>query len=190
MPIMRTVPAALAAFLAVPATALGQEPAAEPDGSSTRGGWIVGFGMGGGYVRAECEPCGSGGALWLAFRLGGHLTHRLGLAYDFSVSVQFDDDLEQQSRGIHALALKAWLLPRVWLSGGVGLSQLYPFTAVDDEPTIGFGTTSAIGLELTDLPQGRWFILPLVLEAQLRLDVGFHDDHAIPAVAFVLGAAL
>lgn len=129
----RTVTCTLALGLALAIPAAAQ---ADPYGPSSpnyigpvqnqRRGLILGFGVGGGELSCEdisengdgpCEGVTEAGSI--DFHVGGMLTPRLAILGDVWVMGHTEDNLTV-SQTITTAAVQFWVLPRLWIKGGLG----------------------------------------------------------------------
>lgn len=164
------------AIVSVPALASAQgyynnRPAREPGGFHHREGmlmWGASLGLGGmhdgGSGLTDCTGCDVQPlALEGDFHIGGMLTNRFALMFEGQVNSQrvtqdrFDDTFVTQ--GAAMLAGQYWLLPMLWIKGGIGFANLQ----VDDGVFLtDFGTGGAVmGAVGVELFSARNFALDL-----------------------------
>lgn len=148
-----------------------------------RSGLLLGLGLGGGAITAEdCSNCG-GGALGLAFNVGGMIDSRMALVFDLWGLFRSLGDGVTLSQSIYTGSLQYWVAPQVWLKGGVGggtvdLSDDYSGASFSRQSA--FAMSGAAGLELI---QSYNFALDL----QFRLAHVFYSDGGANNIALLVG---
>jgi len=171
--------------LAIPAAAQAQDPYApvpiEPV-QPLRQGLVIGFGIGGGELSCEddvsiagegpCEGVTEAGSL--DFHVGGMLAPRLALIGEVWVMGHTEDNLTV-SQTITTAALQYWLLPRLWLKGGVGGAHARftydgPFINVTDRSQTVPAVMAAAGYEILATQN-------FALDLQLKGGTGFYEDN-------------
>jgi len=139
-----------------------------------RQGLVVGFGLGGGHVELDCVDCGD--VIEAAsgdFHIGGMLTPRLALMFD-GWSMVAQEDFLTASHTITTAAAQYWVLPRLWIKGGLGIAQARwrwdgIFVDLEDETKVVPGMMLGAGYEL--LVKGSF-----ALDVQLRYGTGFYSE--------------
>lgn len=119
---------ALFALAAGTAPAQAQSVGTSPEVPYVRRGLLIGFGVGGGNIQAECdtaegnlcdEVLESGS---VHFHVGGMLKPNLGIMLDVWPMVYHEDFLTI----VHTIttgAVQFWVTPRLWLKGGLGVAR-------------------------------------------------------------------
>jgi len=140
-----------------------------------RQGLILGGGIGLGHVScdgADCSDVNEAGGLNL--QVGGLLAPDLGLMVDAWGMSHRDGDSATFTHTILTGAIRYWLVPRLWVQGGVGIAQAtwdYNSDVVDFQsksdtvPAIMGG----VGLELLSMPT-------FAMNLELRGGTGFFED--------------
>lgn len=156
------------AILCLPALASAQGYYGRPhQGSTVPGGFhnragrlTFGFGGGLGYMRddgSSITVCGNCNVRPFAgegdFHLGGMLSPRFALMFEGQVNFQtvqrnqFDDTVLTQSAGM--LAGQFWILPQLWIKGGIGFAHLSLDESIFVEDVgNGLAVMGAVGVEL------------------------------------------
>jgi tetratricopeptide (TPR) repeat protein len=158
-----------------------------------RAGWTFGVGLGLGSLQAECDTCRD------SFEAGGLHGHA-GWLWRPSLSFEVDVWGMVHSEGaltVHqtlaVVAARYWVLPRLWLKGGVGVASAgYRWSAAllnfEDRTENKPGLMLAAGYELFER-RG------MAVDAQLRYGTGLYeknvgDAYVVKAHSLMLGAAL
>jgi len=150
----------------------GNGGAAVPGGFHNRTGrlaWGIGLGVGGmhdgGSAITSCENCDVQPLAGEAdFHIGGVISPRLALLFEAQANVQtvhsdaFDGDTLLK-QGAAMFAAQFWVLPQLWLKGGIGFANLQ----VDDAYFLeDFGTGVAfLGAAGVELMSARNFAIDL-----------------------------
>ncbi|RMH38493.1 MAG: hypothetical protein D6689_19480 [Deltaproteobacteria bacterium] len=157
-----------------------------------RDGLLIGFGLGGGNISAECateardlcdEVLESGS---LDFHVGAMLAPRLGVMLDVWPMVYREDRLTI-THVITTAAVRFWATPRLWLQGGVGSAYArfkYDGILIDEDvqtDTVA-GAMAAIGVEVVRRPR-------FGIDVQLRGGTGFYEEDEVKgkSAAFQVG---
>ena len=177
-------------------------PIARPQrlGHYRRSGLAIGFGVGIGgmdsendlFVCSGCDPNDAMVAGSFDFHVGGMINPRLALLFELwstaGILDSFGDVYLLQTMAM--FAAQFWVMPRLWLKGGIGVSHLslnYDDGFVSDVADLdsGLGVMAAVGYEVM---AARSFTMDL----QLRLGGGFYDGlggdgDTVSAATFGLG---
>lgn len=154
------------------ATAQAQTAAQPP--STERKGFLIGFSMGAG--TAACESCDTKQGVAIGFHIGGLLTERVALLFDFG-AVAFEDRGHSYQHGVGGLAAQYFVNRRVWLKGGVGLAQ---FSIDDSLGPRRLGGFVGAGVDLVQ--RGRF-----ALDVNGRLAVGRHPGGIVRNTSAQIG---
>lgn len=154
-----------------------------PGGFHNRAGHLI-FGVGGGIgfmhddgsAITACDNCDfKPYAGELDLHIGGMLSPRFGLMFEAQANFQtvhrdaFGDDTTI-TQGAGMLAGQFWVLPQVWIKGGLGfVNASYDNTFVTQDLGSGLGVMGAVGVELFS---ARNF----ALEVQGRLIEGTYNS--------------
>lgn len=121
-------------------------------------GLMVGFGLGLGSTTFEgCEnDCiGEGRSFAWDFNVGGFLSPRLALMLDvngYFKRESFEDFDSESALGVIGIAAQYWLIPNLWLKGGIGLAFLDVLESDGfierQDVSRGFAGTFAVGYEV------------------------------------------
>lgn len=151
-------------------------------GPAARAGVHVGFGLGVGQMSCDSDVdiCGStldeaGG---IDVHVGTMLNPRLSLQADLWAMFHSEDQVTI-SHAINTLAVQYWLLPRVWVKGGLGFAVARAsydgrLITIEDQTEAVPGFMINAGYELV---VGRSF----ALDVQLKYGTGFYDDDSVRA---------
>jgi len=128
------------------------------------GGLLIGASLGAGaMVPAWCRSCEPAGGVAVDANIGGFVAPRLALIGDLSSVVSPQSD-GRFSSTVAAAAVQYWLLPALWLRGGVGLARLHS-TGFDGAPGDSApGISVALGHEI-------------VHDGNISFDVRLHVTH-------------
>jgi uncharacterized membrane protein YtjA (UPF0391 family) len=178
-----------AGVLALPSLARAQEVVVEQR-TDYRTGLTGGIGIGAGHIACEdeggnCDGVNEAGGL--NFNIGAMLNPQLALVLDVW-GMRHDEDRASFTQGIAAGAVKAWILPRLWLMGGVGVAQVawsYDADVVEfsDETDTVPAIIGGVGLELLSTST-------LALDVSLRGGTGFYEDENVRVRNVQLGVGL
>jgi len=175
--------------LSLPSLASAQEVVVEQQ-SDYRTGLTGGIGIGAGHIACEDEADNCDGvneAGGLNFNLGVMLNPALSLGVDVW-GMRHDEDRASFTQGIVAGAVKAWIVPRLWLMGGVGVAQVawsYDADVVEfsDETDTVPAIIGGVGVELLSTRT-------LALDVSLRAGTGFYEDENVRVRNVQLGVGL
>jgi uncharacterized membrane protein YtjA (UPF0391 family) len=140
-----------------------------------RQGILVGGGLGVGHIGCEGADCsGVNEAGGINVQLGGMVAPDLGLLIDAWGMSHRDGENATFTHAILTGAVRYWLAPRFWVSGGVGVAQAsweYSTDLVDFESESDTvpAVMGALGLELLSSPA-------FALNLELRGGSGFFED--------------
>jgi uncharacterized membrane protein YtjA (UPF0391 family) len=140
-----------------------------------RQGIIIGGGIGVGHIACDGADCsGVNEAGGLNLQLGGLLSPNLGLLVDAWGMSHTDGDNATFTHAILVGALRYWLVPRLWVQGGVGVAQAtWDYSDANVEFTSQSDTVPALmgaaGLELISTPT-------FAMNLELRAGSGFFED--------------
>jgi hypothetical protein len=170
---MKRIPTILALACTLgAAAAAGAQPAAQAP--APRDGMLIGFGIGAGEISCEGDGCNdfteAGG---VEFHIGGMLTPRLALMFDLWVMGHTHDNLTI-THTIATGAVRYWVVPRLWLQGGLGgASAAYRwdgvFVNLEDRTETVPGVMIGAGYEVA---ASRTFAIDL----QFRAGTGFYGE--------------
>ncbi|MEZ4398781.1 MAG: hypothetical protein R3B06_02090 [Kofleriaceae bacterium] len=161
----------------VSATALAAP--AHADRAPHRDGTVVTFGIGGGHLGcsdANGDSCNGSGPVQSATfvaEVGGMVGRNLALLAHLEYA-RHDKDNHAVSQTIGAAAVRAWVLPRLWLEGGIGVARA---RAEYDNGVVGViatsdtvpGVVAGLGVEVI---RSRDF----ALDVNLRTGTGLYRD--------------
>jgi len=118
-----------------------------------------------GAAAADCDTCaGSPIALAAAAEVGVRLSPRLALGADMAVDVSLDEGGRWST--ITTAYAQAWLMPRLWLRGGLG--ALIGDVPGGTRPAV---PAAALTVGTTVVDKQKW-----VLEFQIRADAAIDGD--------------
>jgi hypothetical protein len=162
------------------------QPGYYPSSGYSRGGLVVGFGLGFGALSADScgDLCGS--ALSLEGHIGGMVDPRMALMFDAWTTIHpIPNSDGDTTNTLYTGALQLWLSPIVWLKGGIGLGNTR--ISSNSVGTITDATAFALmGAGGVELVHAGWFALDL----QARLGHTFYsqaDGGPITNFAFMVG---
>ncbi|MEM9489920.1 MAG: outer membrane beta-barrel protein [Myxococcota bacterium] len=147
-------------------------------GPNARQGLTIGFGIGVGDI--DCTDCDAGlEAAGVEFHAGVMINPRMaviGEIWAMSHSER-DDTFDAEITLTHLIAtagVQYWVLPRLWVKGGLGIAQGFLTVSVgnieaSDESEAGLGLMAAVGYEV--LTTRRF-----AMDAQLHLGTGLYGD--------------
>ncbi|MGE3768515.1 MAG: outer membrane beta-barrel protein [Kofleriaceae bacterium] len=184
-------------FAAVALAAAGSVSIAFADteyGTSTRArqGFVLGGALMGGHMGCETssgDDCGDGAqpAGGFSVHVGGMASRSLALMGELW-AMRHDDDNWSANQVFLTANVRAWLVPRLWLQGGLGLARTSvefeagPFMSTSESDSVP-AFVAGVGVELI---QSATFGLDL----QLRAGSGFYrDDTRIWNTALGIGAS-
>jgi uncharacterized membrane protein YtjA (UPF0391 family) len=176
-------------LLSLPSLASAQEVVVEQR-SDYRTGLTGGIGIGAGHIACEDESNNCDGvneAGGLNFNIGAMLNPSLALALDVW-GMRHDEDRASFTQGIVAGAVRAWIVPRLWLMGGVGVAQVswsYDADVVEfsDETDTVPAIIGGVGLEVLSSPT-------FALDVSLRGGTGFYEDQNVRVRNVQLGVGV
>ncbi len=169
----------------------------EDDGYYWRHGLALGFGIGVGAMNdssgpLDCATCRyepfAGG---FDFHIGGMLNPRLALLFELAITNQQIGSTAYEDISLYQamvlIAAQYWLLPRLWIKGGIGLahlSEVYDdgYAALDSDVADGGAILGAVGYELLSAPH-------FALDANLRLGLGSYDAIQDNVGSVIVGVA-
>jgi hypothetical protein len=162
---------------------------APPPPPAYRSGFVIGGAIGvGGISSNDCPACG-GGFAWEG-HIGGLLTPEFALMADFSGVVRaYDDTLgntQTLSNSLFAVAAQYWLLPRLWIKGGIGDAHIDLTTTDYNGFVYGSGSEDALGFLVAggvELISARTFALDL----QLRFMHGNYSGEGASNLGLLVG---
>lgn len=173
----RLIPTSIAflSILALAGTAMADEYTASEDAG--RRGVLIGVGLQAGHIRFQCNndpDCGSevneSGGLNLS--LAYMLSPKLALSVDGWAMVHRSEFLNETVTVTHSMLTigpQIWLLPRIWLRGGLGWARLSMDVGnFQAESESVLGVMGAVGFEVLTSPR-------FALDLQLRGGTGFYD---------------
>jgi hypothetical protein len=160
----------------------GHQRSAVPGGFHDRAGRLTyGFsiGLGGmhddGSAITSCRNCDFSPLTFEAdIHLGGMLSPRLGLMFEGQGNIQtihsdFIDGDTTLSQGAAMFAAQFWIIPQLWIKGGIGVARL---TVDDAFFTEDFGTggalMGALGIELLSAPNFALELQGRIIQASYR----------------------
>lgn len=193
---------ALALLCALAAQAAAQSAPPPPPGPGGPGPWttppphhlrrglMVGVGVGGGSMVADCDACDStfeaGG---LDAHIGYMITPRLAIMLDVWGMVHHESFLTVYQE-INTVAARWWLMPNLWLQAGLGNANAgYKwsgiFVNVEDRTENTAGVMVGAGYEFYVKPQ-------FAIDVYVRYGTGFYDttvgnDYVVKAHSAQLG---
>jgi hypothetical protein len=162
------------------------QPPPPPTGIE-RGGVVLGGSVGlGGIFLGDCEDCEGLEGLALQFHIGGMVGPTVALMFDGSTVIHPFEDGGALLSNVGLGAIRVWVTPQLWISGGLGLGVLEfddEYGYVDAHSETGLAGMVGAGVELL---QTYNFALDLQLRATgARIDWG--DGEGIYNVAVALG---
>ena len=117
-------------------------------------GWFLGgdFALGGVAATWDNGLDQGGSALFFHLRFGGKLSQRLGLSVELW-SDGYDNEgdfgeIQRYTQNVVALAVSYWLMPRFWVTTGLGSATLRDYSGPETIPTDGSGFMVGMGYEL------------------------------------------
>lgn len=146
--------------------------------SDVRTGLVLGASLQGGNMGCQTkdgEDCGNGAhaAGGLTVHAGGMVTPNIAILGEFWGMAHEHDDITA-TQVMATANIRGWLVPRLWLQGGVGVARSKisfdsgPFMASDTSSTVP-AVDAALGLELIQTPT-------FGLDVQLRGGSGVYRD--------------
>ena len=183
-----SVLAAVLAFAAGTPAAHAEFPAAR-ERAARPSGWFLGLGVGGGDLSCEGPSCDQtfDEAGSMSAHLGRRVSPNLGLVADLWFMGHTEDRFTV-TQGIFTVGVRWWVLPRLWIQGGVGgarASWHYDggIVQLEDRSDTVPGASLAIGLDVLSTVGGGF-----AMDAQLRVGTGTYDDEqSATNAAFQLG---
>lgn len=163
-------------LLAIPMIAFTTSAAMAEEGASAfgnRDGFMLGFGINFGEISCAGAGCDDvTEAAGLDIHLGSMVSPRMGIDVEIWGMAHTEDNLTL-THTIATLGVQYWLLPRLWVKGGVGVAQAAweydGLINVEDQTKRVPAIMGAVGYELM---VGKRF----ALDVQLRGGVGFYGD--------------
>lgn len=147
-----------------------------------RHGMLIGFGVGGGNISAECdqnahdicdEVLESGS---FSGHIGSMVAPRLGVMLDVWPMIYHEDFLTI-THVITTAAAQYWITPALWVKGGIGVARAefnYDGIFVDEEvqtDTVA-GVMAGVGYEIYRKPD-------FAIDLQLRAGTGFYKEDEV-----------
>lgn len=173
-------PAAAALLIAAPATAQAQF-------DSGRDGITIGVGFGIGHMMCSDDGCdGFTEAGTVDLHLGSMFSPRLALMLDVW-GLGHGDQGFTLTNGFATVGLQGWIIPRLWIKGGVGIARTSlsydsDFIDIEDKSSTDPGLLVAAGFEVIQ-------ILNFAIDVQLRAgSTLFTDESDVTSVGFSIGA--
>ena len=164
----------------------------ESSSSRARQGLVFGGALTGGHMGCETadgDDCGDGAhpAGGFSLHLGGMATPNLAVMGELW-GMRHDDDNWSANQVFATANARAWIVPRLWLQGGLGLARTSveyeagPFLAMSESDSVP-AFVAGVGVELVQTPT-------FGLDLQLRGGSGFYrDDTRIWNTAIGVGAS-
>ncbi len=133
--------------------------------------------MGGDNGPIRCDGCDyEPASIGLDLHIGAMLSPRLAILGEYAVTAQQLDGFGNTTLNQHMVlaAAKLWLLPSLWIKGGLGVAILDltfddGFVRANKTIDTGVGSVAAIGIELLSTPR-------YALDLQLRLASGNYES--------------
>jgi len=157
------------------------------EGRVYRQGLILGGGLGVGHISCDGADCGDvNSAGGLNLQIGGMVSPNVGLMVDAWGMSHRDGSDATFTHTIVTGAIRYWLVPRLWLQGGVGLAQAtwdYSDSLVDYQSKSDTvpALMGAIGVEVLSTPT-------FAMNLELRGGTGFfEDDTRVRNLSFGVG---
>lgn len=164
-------------LLAIPMIAFTTSAAMAEDDASAfarrRDGFMLGFGINFGEISCAGTGCDDvTEAVGIDIHLGSMISPRTGLGFDLWAMTHTEDNLTI-THAIATLGVQYWLLPRLWVKGGLGVAQAAwkydgPIN-LENQTEYVPAIMGAVGYEIL---VGRSF----ALDVQLRGGTGFYGD--------------
>ena len=158
-----------------------------------RSGPFFGIGINAGEIRCKDDRCDSfPEAAGIELHIGHMLGNNLAVVVDgWAMAHKSDEDVLggtlTVTNSIVTVGPQLWILPRLWVRGGVGLARAsYAYDGiinVDGETDTALGITAAVGLELVANDH-------LGLDVQFRAGTGFYDEENLEAQNLALGVSV
>jgi uncharacterized membrane protein YtjA (UPF0391 family) len=152
-----------------------------------RQGLILGGGLGVGHISCDGADCGDvNSAGGLNLQIGGMVSPDVGLMVDAWGMSHRDGSDATFTHTIVTGAIRYWLVPRLWLQGGVGLAQAtwdYSDSLVDYQSKSDTvpALMGAVGVEVLSTPT-------FAMNLELRGGTGFfEDDTRVRNLSFGVG---
>lgn len=126
-------------------------------------GFMAGIGLGFSSFGFDCDACQDNrrGGVGIDFQLGWFLNPRMALMYDANFWGRTDSEeysYYERSRiaGIQSLALQFWVMPQLWIKGGIGIATDQTTTTVNgfreqQDINNGAGFTFGAGFEVVQM---------------------------------------
>ena len=142
-------------------------------GFADRDGFMLGFGINFGEISCAGRGCDDvTEAAGIDFHLGSMISPRMGIDVEIWAMGHTEENLTL-THTIATLGVQYWLLPRLWIKGGVGVAQAAwqydGLINLEDQTKRVPAIMGAVGYELV---VGKSF----ALDVQLRGGVGFYGD--------------
>jgi hypothetical protein len=142
---------------------------------NARSGITFGGGLGFGHIGcdgADCDGVNDAGSLDV--HVGGMYAPGMALVADLWGMSHSDGDNATFSQGIFTAGIRVWLVPRLWIQGGLGVAEArwhYSSEFIDFESRSDTvpAVMGAIGVELLSSPT-------FALDLTLRGGTGFFED--------------
>jgi uncharacterized membrane protein YtjA (UPF0391 family) len=157
------------------------------EGHVYRQGLILGGGLGVGHISCDGADCGDvNSAGGLNLQVGGLIAPDLGLMVDAWGMSHRDGSDATFTHTIVTAAIRYWMVPRLWVQGGVGLAQAtwdYSDSLVDYQSKSDTvpALMGAVGVEVLSTPT-------FAMNLELRGGTGFfEDDTRVRNLSFGVG---
>jgi hypothetical protein len=163
-----------------PAGPVSNGPQADAEGFWPRGGLYGGIGVGLGAITFDCDFCAEASNEGFAFHgdLGWRVTPRIGVFADvytifatgFEIVSDFGVDDAVLGNTVVTFGGQAWVLPQVWIKGGIGAAGETFYTELEEfEGDEGPAFMIAAGYEVMSSPT-------MSIDLELRAGVGLYDE--------------
>ena len=139
------------------------------------------FGFGLGFGTADCDNCGdSESGLAYDAHIGVFLNPRLALMFDLSGWYDSMNDVSL-TLSSNTLAAQYWVLPQVWVKGGIGMARATISDSSFSSDESGLGLTGGAGYEI--LQNGSF-----ALDVGGRLNILNIKETSFTILNFTIGA--
>jgi hypothetical protein len=176
-----------------PGASPGLQPMPDPDARSRREGLMLGFGVGGGNISAECAA--DAGDVCDEVLEAGSFSGQIGLMIAPRLGVMLDvwpmvhhEDLLTITHVITTAAAQYWITPALWIKGGIGGAHArfhydrLIFPDYDEQTDTVAAVMVAAGYEI-------YAKRNLAIDLQLRGGTGFYEEDEVKghSAAFQVG---
>ena len=151
----------------------------------TRGGFILGFGLGGGLALSSYEGADDFGGFAWEFHLGGMIQPTLAVVIDFSSLTRwigYDQSVAVQAT---MFDLQFWPAGKLWLKAGGGFGFLSYASSWDGyiiDSGVGGTVGVAVGFELLQKRN-------MAIDLQARYTGSFFEDLTVTGFSLMVGAS-